>query len=693
MNVDMPVKPFSFAKRIYINPKLHTAEEVDEIIRHELVHINQYHSIDIIASTINRIIFWWNPVVMVLNGDIRNNLEYIVDSEMLQTGTGRKHYQYNILNISQMTYINGIANYFNLHNLKKRIKMMNKEKTQPVYKIKWLLLIPVATVILLSFNMKRAVATNVDFVVNSEISEPEPAPVIEADTLADKNLESEKVFIRGNDSAKSKPLVIINDKESDVEKLQKLNVDSISSFSILKEESAIKLFGEEGKNGVVIVMTKGYENKDSKNGEYIKTKTNGNIQNLNQDTIYSIILKNNKIKTSNEIEKDGTIVMEADGNFPSNALIIIDGKETDMNIHNLDVDIGDEKTICSLSVLKGDAAIKAYGEKGKNGVIVIETKENKEVSNPQEELVLQFSPDDALVIINGKETDMHIRDVDSNAIRSLSVMKGDAAIKRYGKKGKNGVIVIETKENKEVLLKTLSTDVLVIIDGKETDVDVSNIDPDIIHSLSIFKGDAAIALYGVKGKNGVIVIETKENENKNTSTIIVDKKDQDVDISRLISHNDAIDIIELYSEDGKSGVLIRTKKDEEASNLRNQLSLRGFTDSVLIIIDEKERDSKELQNLNPETIRSISILKNNTAIEVYGEKGKNGVIVIETKGKINNDTSLKSHIEAQKQNIEAQKQNIEAQKQNIEAQKQNIEARKQNIEAQKQNIEAQKQKY
>ncbi|MDR0384450.1 MAG: hypothetical protein LBH60_00055, partial [Prevotellaceae bacterium] len=103
LNVSMPIKPFSFGNRIYINAELHTAKELDEIVRHELVHVNQRHSIDIILATVNRIIFWWNPFVAILNSDIRNNLEYIVDDEMLQNGINRKHYQYSILNISRMT--------------------------------------------------------------------------------------------------------------------------------------------------------------------------------------------------------------------------------------------------------------------------------------------------------------------------------------------------------------------------------------------------------------------------------------------------------------------------------------------------------------------------------------------------------------------------------------------------------------
>ncbi|MDR2286740.1 MAG: M56 family metallopeptidase, partial [Prevotellaceae bacterium] len=174
LDIEAPIKPFSFGKRIYINPKLHDVGEFDEIIRHELVHVRQRHSVDIIVAAVNRSVFWWNPFAWVLNSDIRNNLEYIVDNEMLQSGINRKHYQYHLLHINQLTYINDMANYFNFSNFKKRIEMMDKEKTHPVYKMKWLLLPLVATVILLSFNAKRAIATNFAFAGKSENVEHKP---------------------------------------------------------------------------------------------------------------------------------------------------------------------------------------------------------------------------------------------------------------------------------------------------------------------------------------------------------------------------------------------------------------------------------------------------------------------------------------------------------------------------------------
>lgn len=46
--VDAPIIPFSFGDSIFINQNQHSSSELEEIIRHEFVHVKQKHSVDII---------------------------------------------------------------------------------------------------------------------------------------------------------------------------------------------------------------------------------------------------------------------------------------------------------------------------------------------------------------------------------------------------------------------------------------------------------------------------------------------------------------------------------------------------------------------------------------------------------------------------------------------------------------------
>lgn len=49
----------------------------------------------------------------------------------------------------------------------------------------------------------------------------------------------------------------------------------------------------------------------------------------------------------------------------------------------------------------------------------------------------------------------------------------------------------------------------------------------------------------------------------------------------------------------------------------------------LFIVDDKEFSS--IDDLDPANIKSMTVLKDKAATDLYGEKGKNGVVVVETK--------------------------------------------------------------
>src|SRR5262249_53287520 len=116
------ITPFSFGGSIYINKCLHTQEELSEIIRHEFVHVRQRHSVDIIWSEIVCILNWYNPFAWLLKFSIRQNLEFIADSEVLQGGVNKKEYQYLLLKVMGNNQFSIVQN-FNFSSLKKRIAM------------------------------------------------------------------------------------------------------------------------------------------------------------------------------------------------------------------------------------------------------------------------------------------------------------------------------------------------------------------------------------------------------------------------------------------------------------------------------------------------------------------------------------------------------------------------------------------
>lgn len=146
---DRKISPFSFFRWIFIGSQIDEEEKLKEIIAHEMVHVRQLHSVDVLLAEILCIFFWWNPFVWLLKKEIKINLEYLADEGVLKEGFSPKEYQYILLQVSNVNTGIPIINNFNVSQLKKRITMMNKNRTSLGKAAKYLLLVPVVFVLLL----------------------------------------------------------------------------------------------------------------------------------------------------------------------------------------------------------------------------------------------------------------------------------------------------------------------------------------------------------------------------------------------------------------------------------------------------------------------------------------------------------------------------------------------------------------
>lgn len=160
------INPFSFFRCIFINPGLHSAKELDEIIKHESIHAQQWHSIDSITGEMLTSLFWWNPLVWLLKKEMKINLEYIVDQEVLSVGIDAKQYQYHLLKLSYKG-TTAVVNNFNVSQLKNRITMMNKKKSLKSELVKYLLILPIiAALAILNFKIMAQDKTQKVYVAN-----------------------------------------------------------------------------------------------------------------------------------------------------------------------------------------------------------------------------------------------------------------------------------------------------------------------------------------------------------------------------------------------------------------------------------------------------------------------------------------------------------------------------------------------
>ncbi len=137
------LQTFSFMNTIYINKQLMNDKLSKQIIDHELTHVRQHHSFDIILMEISSALLWFNPIIWMCKSSLKTIHEFLADEAVLQRGVSVENYHKLIF--SQVTGfdISGeITNTFSSYKLKNRIIMMTKEKTERKAKIKMLAVIP-----------------------------------------------------------------------------------------------------------------------------------------------------------------------------------------------------------------------------------------------------------------------------------------------------------------------------------------------------------------------------------------------------------------------------------------------------------------------------------------------------------------------------------------------------------------------
>ena len=143
--------PFSFFRWIFVNPVDKTPLQLRQILTHEQTHVAQWHSVDALLSQLVVAAFWFNPIAWLMRVQVRSNLEYLADRSVLCEGMDKKAYQYHLLAVAYRKNVATITNNFNVLPLKKRIKMMNKQTSNPLARLKYLLFVPL-TIALMAMN-------------------------------------------------------------------------------------------------------------------------------------------------------------------------------------------------------------------------------------------------------------------------------------------------------------------------------------------------------------------------------------------------------------------------------------------------------------------------------------------------------------------------------------------------------------
>ncbi|WP_181858352.1 M56 family metallopeptidase [Winogradskyella arenosi] len=132
---------YSFFNTIFLGERISETEK-STIYEHELVHIKELHTLDLLFFEVLRIIFWFNPLVYIYQNRIKELHEYIADAKAVKQSGISEYYKSllnQVLDVNQASFTNA---FFNSSLIKKRIVMLQKSKSKQLHLIKYALLIP-----------------------------------------------------------------------------------------------------------------------------------------------------------------------------------------------------------------------------------------------------------------------------------------------------------------------------------------------------------------------------------------------------------------------------------------------------------------------------------------------------------------------------------------------------------------------
>ncbi len=131
---------FSFFKQVFLGDGI-SKEKEPQILAHELVHIKQWHSLDLLFFELLRLVLWFNPLVYSYQNRMAELHEFIADAHMAKTNK-KEQYQLLLSEVFQTQNLSFVNQFFKGSMIKKRIVMLTKQKSKAVYQFKYLLFLP-----------------------------------------------------------------------------------------------------------------------------------------------------------------------------------------------------------------------------------------------------------------------------------------------------------------------------------------------------------------------------------------------------------------------------------------------------------------------------------------------------------------------------------------------------------------------
>lgn len=429
MVTEKRISPFSFFNYIFYNPRLFGHDELHSVLEHEKVHARQYHTLDILLLELLKIVFWFNPILWLYKNAVKQNLEYLADRYAIAGGENKKSYQYLMLKQAVDPQEFSFTNSFYNSLIKKRIVMLNQNQSKKINVLKTLLVAPLLGLLLASFNVEETYLYQNFDSVESVMDDKKVELSINKGTT-DTELDKIKKDLAKDGIDFSYTTVRNDDKE----------IISISLNLSGKNSKGESFSGSYNSNseGPINPITVLYDDDNNAVSFWNTPKNKIVIHKMDEDDI--------TWSTSNDKE---IIVKEVDGK----KVVIVDGEQlSEDEAEEMDFILkkdGDKNVI----FLKSDDDKKFEVKKNSNVMIIKDSDDDEDVEVIGDENSSFFFVDtdgkgEPIYIVDGKKTKpKDAKKISPDNIERIDVLKGNAAIKKYGKKAKNGVVEIITKKD------------------------------------------------------------------------------------------------------------------------------------------------------------------------------------------------------------------------------------------------------
>ena len=437
---DHDIAPFSWMHWIVIARK-DLEENGREILIHELAHIRNRHSWDLLLADLCIFVQWFNPAAWLLKQELQNIHEYEADETVLREGVNARNYQMLLIKKAVGTRLYSMANSFNHSSLKKRITMMLKEKSNPWARAKYLYILPLAALAVTAFARPEvsAVADEISAVkviapaVHDSI-QPNVQPAVAAPSSA---LDQMPEFPGGMEALNT----YLRNNIRYPQEAQKAGIQGrvIIQFIVSKDGSITDAEVVESVDpqldaeGLRLIKNMPRWKPGMRKGQAIRVKQ-------------TLPIKFAFTKTSDKPENSNSIFLK-NGSYNSSlkdVILLVNEQEVSPEIFRAI----DPQRIQSVTVLKDQASLAKYTtDKSKTGIIQVKLKKEDEASGiniPTIRFDSQTSK--SLVIIDGKAADATaVQALSPSQIKSIKVLKGQQAVDLFGEAAKNGAICVSTR--------------------------------------------------------------------------------------------------------------------------------------------------------------------------------------------------------------------------------------------------------